>query len=108
MYVENKLVRQGPAVSLDKVNKILIGYLLGLGYKVLSKTHRKVLQKGVMAHMERKKLWKLGEDKAKFLSERGSRKRKKSQVKKKSNVKVENYRTAKNLSLLILHKSQVQ
>ena len=82
MYVENKLVRQGPAVSLDKVNKILIGYLLGLGYKVLSKTHRKVLQKGVMAHMERKKLWKLGEDKAKFLSERGSRKRKKSQVKK--------------------------
>ena len=35
-----------------------------------------------MGHMERKKLWKLGEDKAKFLSERGSRKRKKSQVKK--------------------------
>ena len=48
----------------------------------MSKTHRKELQKGVMAHMERKKLWKLGEDKAKFLSERGSRKRKKSQVNK--------------------------
>ncbi|MEL7307595.1 MAG: AAA family ATPase, partial [Pseudomonadota bacterium] len=82
MCVENKLVRQGPALSLDKTNDILIGYLLGLGYKVLKKTHRKVLQTGVMGHMERKKLWKLGEDKAKFLSERGSRKRKKSQVKK--------------------------
>ena len=82
MCVENKLVRQGPALSLDKTNDILIGYLLGLGYKVFKKTHRKVLQTGVMGHMERKNLWKLGEDKAKFLSERGSRKRKKSQVKK--------------------------
>ena len=27
----------------DKTNDILIGYLLGLGYKVLSKTHREVL-----------------------------------------------------------------
>ena len=34
MCVENKLVRQGPAVSLDKTKDILIGYLLGLGYKV--------------------------------------------------------------------------
>ena len=33
--------------------------------------------------MERKNLWKLGEDKAKFLSKRGTRKRKKAQVKKK-------------------------
>ena len=82
MYVQNKLLRQGPDVSLDKTNDILIGYLLGLGYKVLSKTHRTVLQTGVMGHMERKKLWKLGEDKAKFLSKRGSRKRNKSQVKK--------------------------
>ena len=82
IYVENKLVRQGPALSLDKTNDILIGYLLGLGYKVLKRTRREVLQTGVMDHMERKKLWKLGEDKAKFLSERGSRKRKKSQVKK--------------------------
>ena len=81
-YVENKLVTQGPGVSLDKTNDILIGYLLGLGYKVLKKTHREELQKSVMAHMERKILWKLGEDKAKFLSKRGSRKRKKSQVKK--------------------------
>jgi len=81
-YVENKLVRQGPGVSLDKTNDILKGYLLGLGYKVYCKTHREVLQKGVMAHMERKNLWKLGEDKAKFLTKRGSRKRKKSQVKK--------------------------
>ena len=81
-YVENKLVRQGPGVSLDKTNDILKGYLLGLGYKVLCKTHREVLQKGVMAHMERKNLWKLGEDKAKFLTKRGSRKRKKSQVRK--------------------------
>ena len=82
MYVENKLVRQGPAVSLDKTNDILIGYLLGLGYKVLVKTHRKDLQSKVMEYMERKKLWKLGEDKAKFFSKRGSRKRNKSQVKK--------------------------
>ena len=81
-YVENKLVRQGPGVSLDKTKDILKGYLLGLGYKVYCKTHREVLQKGVMAHMERKNLWKLGEDKAKFLTKRGSRKRKKSQVKK--------------------------
>ena len=32
--------------------------------------------------MERQNLWKLGEDKAKFLSKRGTRKRKKSQVNK--------------------------
>ena len=76
--VENKLVRQGPGVSLDITNDILIGYLLGLGYKVLSKTHLEVLQKGVMAHMEGKNLWKLEEDKATFLKKRGSRKRKKS------------------------------
>ena len=36
-----------------------------------------------MHHMERQNLWKLGEDQAKFLSKRGTRKRKKSQVKKK-------------------------
>ena len=35
-----------------------------------------------MHHMERQNLWKLGEDKAKFLSKRGTRKRKKSQVNK--------------------------
>ena len=49
----------------------------------MSKTNREVLQKGIMHHMERQNLWKLGEDQAKFLSKRGSRKRKKSQVKKK-------------------------
>ena len=81
-YVENKLVRQGPSVSLEKTKDILIGYLKGLGYKVLSKTNRDVLQKGIMHHMERQNLWKLGEDKAKFLSKRGTRKRKKSQVNK--------------------------
>ena len=47
-YVENKLVRQGPGVSLKKTKDILVGYLKGLGYKVLSKTNRDVLQKAVM------------------------------------------------------------
>ena len=82
-YVENKLVRQGPGVSLKKTKDILIGYLKGFGYKVLKKTNRDVLQKGIMHHMERQNLWKLGEDKAKFLSKRGIRKRKKSQVNKR-------------------------
>jgi len=76
-------VRQGPDVSLKKTKDILIGYLKGFGYKVLKKTNRDVLQKGIMHHMERQNLWKLGEDKAKFLSKRGIRKRKKSQVKKR-------------------------
>ena len=66
IYVENKLVRQGPAVSLKKTNDILIGYLKGFGYKVVSKTDRKTLQTSIMHHMERKKLWNLGEDKTKF------------------------------------------
>ena len=35
-----------------------------------------------MHHMERQNLWKLGEDQAKFLSKRGTRKRKKLQVNK--------------------------
>ena len=81
--VENKLVRQGPDESLSKTNIILIGYLKGLGYQVLSKTRRPELLDRIMVHMERKNLWKLGEDKAKFLSKGGSRKRKRSQVKKK-------------------------
>ena len=49
----------------------------------MSKTPRPQFQERIITHMERKNLWKLGEDKAKFLSKRGSRKRKKSQVKKK-------------------------
>ena len=64
--VENKLVRQGPAVSLKRTNDILEGYLIGLGYKVLKKTERNQLQTRLMAHMERKTLWKLGKDKANF------------------------------------------
>ena len=79
----NKLVRQGPRESLSKTNDILKGYLTGLNYQVLSKTPRLELQERIITHMERKNLWKLGEDKAKFLSKRGNRKRKKSQVKKK-------------------------
>ena len=75
-------MRQGPALSLDKTNDILAAYLRGMGYKVLVKTHRDVLQKGVMAHMERKNLWKLGEDKAKFMTKRGTGKRKISQAAK--------------------------
>ena len=62
---------------------MLKGYLTGLGYQVLSKTRRSELLDRIMTHMERKNLWNLGEDKAKFLSKRGCRKRKKSQVKKK-------------------------
>ena len=87
-YFENKLVTQGPDVSLKRTNDILKVYLSGLGYKVLSKTDRETLQKGVMFHMERQKLWNLGEDKTKFLSKRGSRKRKNSQVKKKVSRKI--------------------
>ena len=85
MNVRNKLVRQGPGVSLSKTNDILKGYLtwLGLGYRVLSKTLPEKLQKRIMDYMEIKNSWKLGEDKAYFLSKRISRKRKKSQVKKK-------------------------
>ena len=81
--VMNKLVRQGPLESLNKTNIILKGYLTGLGYHVLSKTRRLELRKRIITHMELKNLWNLGEDKAKFLSKRGYRKRKKLQVKKK-------------------------
>ena len=45
MNVRNKLVRQGPGVSLNMTNDILKGYLKGLGYRVLSKTDRPLLQK---------------------------------------------------------------
>ena len=83
-YVENKLVRQGPAVSLQRINDILIGYLSGLGYKVLKKTERYELQTRLMVHMERKSLWKLGKDKDKFYSKRGTRKRLIPEVKKKA------------------------
>ena len=61
----------------------LKGYLTGLGYHVLSKTRRLELRNRIITHMELKNLWNLGEDKAKFLSKRGCRKRKKLQVKKK-------------------------
>ena len=83
LNVRNKLVRQGPRDSLNKTNDILKGYLSGLGYRVKSKTGRPVLQKSIMAYMEDKKLWNLGEDKEKFLSKRGTRKRKKPQDKQK-------------------------
>ena len=54
--------------------------------------------------MERKNLWKLGEDQAKFISRRGIYPEKKEIISQKesSNVKVENYWMAKNLSALIL------
>ena len=108
MNVTNKLVRQGPRVSLGKTNDILKGYLKGLGYRVLSKTDRPALHNRIINHMEGKKLWNLGEDREKFLSKRGTRKRKKSQVKKKVPRKAGNYRMTKNLTLLMLFKSQVQ
>ena len=76
-------MRQGPLESLNKTNIILKGYLTGLGYHVLSKTRRPELRDRIITHMELKNLWNLGEDKAKFLSKRGCRKRKKLQVKKK-------------------------
>ena len=102
-------MRQGPGVSLKKTNDILIGYLKGFGYKVLSKTNRDVLQKGIMHHMERQNLWKLGEDKAKFLSKRGIRKRKKSQVKKRVPRKSRKLSDGKKPeSLNLAKKSQVQ
>ena len=82
MNVRNKLVRQGPGLSLGKTKDILIGYLTGLGFRIVKKTERPELQMRIMTYMEGKKLWKLGEDKAKYLTKRGSRKRKKSQTKK--------------------------
>ena len=81
MNVRNKLVTQGPAVSLNMTNNILVGYLKGLGYRVLSKTDRPVLQNSIVRYMEVKNLWNLGEDKEKFFTKRSTRKRKKSQGK---------------------------
>ena len=81
--VENKLLRQGPGESLSKTNTILKGYLTGLNYQVLSKELRPQLQRRIISHMERKKLWNLGEDKSKFITKRGTQKRKISRPKKK-------------------------
>ena len=81
--VMNKLVKQGPLESLSKINTILKGYLTGLGYSKLSGVLRPELQNRIIIHMERKNLWKLGKDKAKFLSSRGSKKRKRSEAKNK-------------------------
>ena len=87
--VLNKLLKQGPKDSLGKTNNVLRGYLTGLGDGKLSALNRHELQTRVIMHMERKKLWKLGEDKAKFLSSRGSNKRQRSKVsKKKSSRKI--------------------
>ena len=83
--VLNKLLKQGPKESLGKTNNVLKGYLTGLGYGKLSGVLRPELQNRLIMHMERKNLWKLGEDKAKFLSSRGSNKRKRSKVSKKNN-----------------------
>ena len=83
--VLNKLLQQGPKDSLGKTNNVLMGYLTGLGYAKLSALDRAELQNRLIMHMERKNLWKLGEDKAKFLSSRGSNKRKRSKVSKKKN-----------------------
>ena len=107
--VMNKLVRQGPRESLSKTNDILKGYLTGLNYQVLSKTPRPELQDRIITHMERKNLWNLGEDKAKYLSKRGIvGKERNRKLKRKFHIKVGSYRMRKNLSLLILLKSQVQ
>ena len=81
--VMNKLLKQGPKESLGKTNNVLKGYLTGLGYGKLSGVLRPDLQNRLIMHMERKSLWKLGEDKAKFLSSRGSNKRKRSKAPKK-------------------------
>ena len=83
--VLNKLLKQGPKGSLGKTNNVLRGYLTGLGYGKLSALNRSDLQSRLIMHMERKHLWKLGKDKAKFLSSRGSNKRKRSKVTKKNN-----------------------
>ena len=48
---------------------------------------RPELQNRLIMHMERKNLWKLGENKAKFLSSRGSNKRKRSKGQMKSSRK---------------------
>ena len=53
MNVRNKLVRQGPRVSLSKTKDILRGYLEGLGFRVLSKTDRIDLLKGIVQYMEK-------------------------------------------------------
>ena len=90
------LVRQGPGVSLKKTKDILIGYLKGLGYKVLSKTNRDGLQKGIMHHMERQNLWKLGKELNFFLNEVLGKERNHKSI-REFHVKVENYRMAKNL-----------
>ena len=85
--VLNKLVKQGPRDALGKTNNVLKGYLIGLGYGKLSGVLRPELQNRLIMHMERKNLWKLGENKANFLSSRGSNKRKRTKVQKKSSRK---------------------
>ena len=68
--VLNKLLKQGPKESLGRTNNVLKGYLIGLGYGNLSGVLRPDLQNRLIMHMERKNLWKLGENKAKFISSR--------------------------------------
>ena len=86
--VLNKLVKQGPRDSLGKTNNVLKGYLIGLGYGKLSGVDRSELQNRLIMHMERKNLWKLGDNKAKFLSSRGSNKRKISKGPRKNSKKM--------------------
>ena len=85
--VENKLLKLGPKESLQKTNDVLIGYLKGLNYRILRGERRSDFQKRLIMHMERKNLWKLGENKASFLSIRGTKKRKRSKAEKKSSRK---------------------
>ena len=66
---------------------MLIGYLKGLNYRILRGEVRSDFQKRLIMHMERKNLWKLGENKASFLSIRGTKKRKRSKAEKKSSRK---------------------
>ena len=95
----NKLLKQGPKESLGRTNNVLKGYLIGLGYGKLSGVLRPELQNRLVMHMERKNLWKLGENKANFLSSRGSNKRKRS--------KCQNKRSRENAKVLKKKKSDL-
>ena len=107
--VLNKLLKQGPKESLSKTNAVLKGYLSGLGYGKLSGVLRDELQKRLIMHMERKNLWNLGKNKVSFLSSRGSNKRKRSKVPKKSSRKsAKILKKKKSETLSVVEKSASQ
>ena len=108
--VLNKLLKQGPKESLSKTKSVLKGYLNGLGYGKLSDDSREDLQKRLIMHMERYNFWKLGENKAKFLSSRGSNKRKisKAPIKKSSRKSAKVLKKKKSAILSVVEKSASQ